>query len=149
MTHFAVLMFAQLVGLKSTHEIQHATVSLFSWQRQGGLAAVKKSTLADANRQVSWRFYRDLFHSLLPLYRHHFDGHKFPVPGDLLTLDSTLIPVCLERFPWATYRTRKGALKLHTLLDHQGHLPRDVVMTDGRVHDLRIARKMRVQPGTT
>jgi hypothetical protein len=148
-THFAVLLYAQLSGLNSTRDLQHATTSLFTWQRAGGLVPVKKSSLADANKRIDWRFYRDLFHGLLPMFRNRFDRHRFPIPGDLLTLDSTLIPVCLNRFPWATYRRRKGALKLHTLLNHDGHIPDDLIMTSGKVHDIRVARTMEITEGTT
>jgi len=145
-THFAVLMFAQLAGLKSTRDIQHATASLFS---MAPLVNVKKSTLAEANKRINWRFYYELFQALFVLFSDRFSRHDFPVPGKLLSLDSTLIPVCLERLPWAKYRTTKGALKLHTLLDHDGLVPQDIVVTNGKVSDIRAARTIPVTPGTT
>ncbi len=145
-THFAVLMFAQLAGLKSTRDIQHATASLFSMDP---LVNVKKSTLAEANKRINWRFYYELFQALFALFCDRFSKHDFPVPGKLLSLDSTLIPVCLERLPWAKYRTTKGALKLHTLLDHDGLIPQDIVITDGKVSDIGAARTMPITSGTT
>lgn len=145
-THFTVLMFAQLAGLKSTRDIQHATASLFS---MAPLVNVKKSTLAEANKRINWRFYYELFQALFALYSDRFSKHNFPVPDKLLSLDSTLIPVCLERIPWAKYRTSKGALKLHTLLDHDGLVPQDIIITDGKVSDIRAARNIPITPGTT
>ena len=55
-------------------------------------------------------------------------------------MDSTLINLCLTIFPWAKYRKMKGALKLHTLLDHSGCLPSFITVTDGKCHDIRVAR---------
>lgn len=55
-------------------------------------------------------------------------------------MDATLIQLCLSAFPWARYRKRKGALKLHTLLDHDGHLPAFLTATHGRVHELQVVR---------
>ena len=147
--HFALLIFAQLTKLESTRDIQHATTALFSGQRADGLIPVKKSTLADANKRINWCFYRDLFYGLLTLFSSNFPRHKFPVPGDLLSLDSSMITLCLSVFKWAKYRTLKGALKLHALLDHNGYILRDMVITNGKVHDITVARKMRFAPGTT
>ena len=48
----------------------------------------------------------------------------------------------------AQYRRTKGAVKLHLLLDHQGLLPSYAVVTEGRVHESRIARTLRFEPGT-
>lgn len=148
-TPFAVLLFAQIAGLKSTREIVHATASLFSWQRKGGLVPVKRSTLSDANRRIHHGFYRELFDALLKKYSHLFSGHKFPLPGKLFTLDSTTIKVCLSQFPWAVFRGNAGAIKLHTLLDNDGNLPADVILTNGKVHDIRPARKMAIVPKAT
>jgi len=55
-------------------------------------------------------------------------------------MDSTLLHLCLSIFPWAKYRERKGALKMHTLLDHNGYLPTFVTVTDGNCHDITIVK---------
>ena len=148
-SHFAVLVYAQLVGLKSLRDIVHATSGLFSYHREGGLVSVKRSTLADANRRVDYHFYRDLFFAILDHHRHLFKKHTFPLPGKLFTLDSTKISVCLKQFPWAVFRKGKGAFKLHTLIDNDGIIPADIVMTDGKVHDIRPARDMEIHPKAT
>ena len=49
-------------------------------------------------------------------------------------------------FSWAKFRVRKGALKLHTLLDHRGHLPSALVITDGKCADIRAARRFHFEP---
>ena len=56
--------------------------------------------------------------------------------------------LCAESFDWARYKQTKGALKLHLVLDHDGHLPCYAVMTEGKTADVTEARKMRFDPGT-
>jgi hypothetical protein len=59
-----------------------------------------------------------------------------------LSLDSTTIPLCLTLFPWAHFRTTKGAVKLHMLLDHDEYLPSFACITDGKKDDRSVARGM-------
>ena len=49
-------------------------------------------------------------------------------------LDSSTIDLCLSLFPWAKFRTTKGAVKIHTLLDIRGSIPSCIIITDGSVH---------------
>ena len=65
-----------------------------------------------------------------------------------MSLDSTVIDLCATLFDWAKFRRTKGAVKLHLLLDHDGYLPSLVVVTEGRCHDVRVARGLRFDPGT-
>jgi hypothetical protein len=60
---------------------------------------------------------------------------KFKVKSKIFLLDSTTISLCLSLFDWASYKTAKGAIKLHTLLDYQGNLPAYVNITDGKTAD--------------
>jgi hypothetical protein len=50
-------------------------------------------------------------------------------------LDASTISLCLSLFDWAKYKTKKGAIKLHTLLDFDGNLPVYVNITDGKTAD--------------
>src|SRR5262249_38666199 len=73
---------------------------------------------------------------------------KFRFKNKLVSLDSTVIDLCASLFDWAKFRQTKGAVKLHLLLDHDGYLPSVVVITEGRRHDVRVARQLRFDPGT-
>ena len=73
---------------------------------------------------------------------------KFRFNNKLVSLDSTVIDLCATLFDWAKFRRTKGAVKLHLLLDHDGYLPSVVVITEGRRHDVRVARTLRFDPGT-
>jgi hypothetical protein len=74
--------------------------------------------------------------------------HKFRFKNKLVSLDSTVIDLCATLFDWAKFRRTKGAVKLHCLLDHDGYLPSVVVITEGKRHDVRVARTLRFDPGT-
>jgi IS4 transposase len=63
-------------------------------------------------------------------------------------LDATVIALCASVFDWAQFRRSKGAVKLHLLLDHDGHLPCFAVVTDGKQHEMQVARQLHFAPGT-
>jgi IS4 transposase len=89
-----------------------------------------------------------VFYQLLSRCREVAGSHGFRFKNKLLSLDATLIELCATVFDWAQYRRTKGAVKLHLLLDQQGLLPSYAVITEGRVHESRIARSLRFEPGT-
>jgi transposase len=110
--------------------------------------APKRSTLAYANEHRPWPLYRSVFYQLLGRCREVAGSHGFRFKNKLLTLDATLIELCASVFDWAQYQRTKGAVKLHLLLDHQGLLPSFALITEGRVHESRVARSLRFEPGT-
>jgi hypothetical protein len=65
-----------------------------------------------------------------------------------MSLDASVIDLCATMFDWAKFRLTKGAVKLHLLLDHDGYLPSFAVITEGKKHEVRVARQMRFTPGT-
>jgi len=62
-------------------------------------------------------------------------------------LDSTLIDLCLSLFPWAQFRKRKAAVKLHTLLDLRGNIPTLIIITQGKIHDVNILDELPLEAG--
>jgi len=148
-SHLAVMLFAQFAGLPSLRRIEEATVALTPSQRRSGLTETPRSTLADANIRIDWMFYRDLFYGLLQQVQRHFPRHHFDLPGKLFSLDSTVIPLCLSLCKWAKFKTRKGGLKLHTLLDHDGYIPNFIRVTPAKVNDVIEGRKFKFNKGDT
>ena len=63
---------------------------------------------------------------------------------NLKIIDSTTIDLCVSVFPWAKFRTRKGAIKLHTVLTEM--LPQCVLVTDGKTHDRRAVQDLHFEP---
>ncbi len=71
-----------------------------------------------------------------------FRQTRFKIKSKILLLDSTTISLCLSLYDWARFRKKKGAIKLHTLLDYDGCLPVYINMTDGKVHDATAAKEL-------
>ena len=135
-----VLLFAQIGGKDSLREIETSLNMHQSKWYHLGLKGIKRSTLSDAMGNRSYKIFEGVFYRLLEKCQSVTPKHRFRFKNPLLTLDSTVIDLCLSIFPWAVFRKRKGAIKLHYLYDHSGSLPSFMVMTDGKHHDVRVAR---------
>ncbi len=75
-------------------------------------------------------------------------GHEFLFSNPLYSLDASTIDLCLSIFPWADFRTTKGAIKIHVGLNHAGYLPEFVTITDGKAHDVTIGRTLQFPKGS-
>jgi len=136
-----VLLFAQAGHKDSLREIETSLrVHQPKWYHIG-LVDIKRSTLSDAMNRRSYEIYEGIFYKLLERCKSLTPKHKFRFKNPLYTLDSTTIELCLTLFPWARFRQRKGAIKLHYLYDHSASLPSFMTMTDGKCHDIRVARE--------
>ena len=109
----------------------------------------RRSTLSYANEHRPWRLYETVFHNLLKRCQTEAEtrNRKFCFKHKLLSLDSTVIPLCLSVFDWAQYKRAKGAAKLHLVLDHDGYLPGYAVITDGKTAYITVAKSMTFAPG--
>jgi transposase len=143
---FVAMLFCHLGRAQSLREICGGLAASEGKLRQLGLPdAPKRSTLAYANQHRPWPLYRAVFYQLLGRCREVAGPQGFRFQNKLLSLDATLIELCAS--VWAQYRRTKGAVKLHLLLDHQGLLPSFALVTEGRVHESRVARTLRFDPG--
>src|SRR5450759_2110742 len=110
---------------------------------------VARSTVADANESRDWRIFADFAQVLIgiarPLYAH--DPIGVDLDQSLYALDSTTIDLCLSLFPWARFRQRKAAVKVHTLLDLHGNIPTFLRITSGDVHDVNILDEIMPEAG--
>lgn len=146
---FVALLFCQLGRAQSLREICGGLASCEGKLSHLGISPPSRSTLAYANEHRPWCLYEAVFHELLGRCRSLGAGRrKFRFKNKLVSLDSTVIDLCVSLFDWAKYRRTKGAVKLHLLLDHDGYLPCMAVITEGRQHDLRVARDLHFEAGT-
>ncbi len=103
--------------------------------------APKRATLSYANEHRPFQIYVELFHELHGLCAGAWRGkRKFRFKNKLFSMDATVIDLCLSLFPWAKFRQTKGAVKVHLLLDHDGYLPVFAHITDGKRHEVGVAR---------
>ena len=144
-TWFNSLLFGQLTGHDSIRAIERVFAHQDLKMASLGLAPVRKSTLADANESRPVQVLEDLFQYMLKrAYAVAPRKHRFKFTGDVFALDSSTIELCLMLCPWARFhheKTGKGAVKLHTAIDVANDLPQFVIITDGRQHDMKVARE--------
>jgi len=147
---YLCMAFAQLTYRESLRDIEAvlraAQPKLY---HMGIRSRISRSTLADANENRDWRIYADFAQILIAQARTLYAREAIGVQLDqtAYALDSTVIDLCLSLFPWAKFRKRKGAVKLHTLLDLRGSIPSLVIITHGNVHDVNILDELPWQPG--
>jgi len=144
------MMFCQLGRAHSLREICQGLQSCEGKLSHLGIdEAPKRSSLAYANEHRAWELYQRLFLVLLERCRRAGPfPKKFRFKNKLVSLDSTVIDLCVSLFDWAKFRRTKGAIKLHLVLDHDGYLPCFGVITEGKVHDVKVAQSLCFEPGT-
>src|SRR3989442_2439954 len=134
---FVAMLFCQLGRAHSLREICGGLASCEGKLKHLGVPeAPKKSTLAYANEHRPWELYRTVFEQTLgkcqSVVAASGGKKKVRFKNKLVSLDSSTIDLCMSIFDWAKFRRTKGAVKLHLLLDHDGHLPSYAVITDGK-----------------
>jgi hypothetical protein len=114
-----------------------------------GISAPAHSTLAYANEHRPWELYQKVFFTLLGRCQNQVVvKKKFRFKNKLVSLDSSVIDLCLSLYDWAKFRRTKGAIKLHLILDHDGYLPSFAVISEGKVSDIKVAHTLKFDPGT-
>ena len=144
------MAFAQLTYRESLRDIESCLRALQSkLYHMGFRGKVSRSTLADANESHHWRIFADFAQGLIATARplHACDLMGVDLHQSLYALDSTTIDLCLSLFPWAKFRQRKAAVKMHTLLDLHGNIPTFIRVTSGAVHDVNVLDEIMPEAG--
>jgi hypothetical protein len=147
---FLCLAFAQLTDRTSLRDIETCLrAQQPKLYHMGFRGRVSRTTLADANEARDWRIYRDFAQVLIAMARDLYRDAAFGVElGDTVyAFDSTTVDLCLSLFPWAQFRRRKSAVKLHTLLDVRGSIPTSVYVTGAQVHDVNLLDQLILEVG--
>ena len=146
---FVAMVFCQLGRAHSLREITGGLRSCEGKLKHLGITAPNRSTLAYANEHRPWQLYQQVFLQLLQRCQSEVQGKKkFRFKNKLVSLDSTIIDLSVTLFDWAKFRQRKGSIKLHLLLDHDGYLPSFAIISEGKVADVKMAPHFRFAPGT-
>jgi len=143
------MAFAQLTYRESLRDIDACLRSMDrKLYHMGFRGRIARTTLADANESHDWRIYSDFAQVLIGIARplHADDPIGVDLTHSLYALDSTTIDLCLSLFPWAKFRQRKAAVKMHTRLDLHGNIPTFISITDGKVHDVNILDRFCQKP---
>lgn len=146
---FVSMLFCQLAQARSLREITDGLRCCEGKLKHLGLAqGPKRSTLSYANAHRPWELYEKLFYDLLGQCQAISPRKKFRFKNRLLSMDSTTVELCATMFDWARWRQAKGAVKLHLLLDHDGHLPIFAHVTDGKTGDVKVAQTLDFPKGS-
>src|ERR1035441_8647033 len=138
---FLCIALAQLTYRESLRDIEACLRSVDGKLYHMGIRGrVSRSTLADANEAHHWRIFADFAQVLIDMARPMYASEPlgFDLDNTVYALDSTTIDLCLSVFPWARFRARKAAIKLHTLLDLRGPISPFIEVSDGKLHDVNI-----------
>jgi hypothetical protein len=146
-THLVSMLYCQFGNCQSIRDISFGLRSATGNLNHLGVSrAPSKSSISYINAHRGWTFFRDVYFSLFKEFK--VKVNRIRLNRKLFILDSTLIPLCLSLFDWAYYRKKKGAIKIHTVLDYDSCLPVFIRMTDGKTSDIEIAEKLSFPKGS-
>ncbi len=144
-THLTTMLFCQFSKLNSLRDVCNGLKSASGNLNHLGITrAPCKSSLSYQNKHRDWRLFQDYYFTMMKKLSGmaRFRQTRFKIKSKILLLDSTTISLCLSLYDWARFRKKKGAIKLHTLLDYDGCLPVYIRMTDGKPHDSTVAKEL-------
>ena len=147
-SQFVTMAMAQLAGRNSLRDIVENVSAQAHRLYHLGSAKLTRSNLSRINKDKPYVLYEALFGKLLNRCQGIAPGHDFRFKHPLYSLDASTIDLCLSVFPWADFRTTKGAIKLHVGLNHAGYLPEFVTITDGKTSDIEAGRALEFPRGS-
>ena len=147
-SQLVALMMVQISGRNSLRDCVDTMTAQAHRLYHLGSAKLSRSNLARINEDKPYTLYEALFGNLLSRCQGRPPGHAFRFKHPLYSLDASTIDLCLSVFPWADFRTTKGAIKLHVGLNHRGYLPEFVAVTDGKTSDIEMGRTLAFPKGS-
>lgn len=148
-SQFVSMVFSQFSGCNPVRDVSNRQKSATGNLNHLGISrAPSKSTIAYQNANRDSGVFRRIFYGLFQYFGQQVcwqrKGFRFKMPIKLL--DSTLVSLTLSVYDWAHYTAKKGAFKMHALLDYDSLLPEFVNITDGKVGDNKAAFDIEINP---
>jgi hypothetical protein len=135
--YFKIMAYGQLSRCFSVREIGDSTAANAKSLYHAGLKPAKRSTLCDAMEKRSHKVFQTIFHGLVEKAQRLAGRMRKKFKDPLRIIDSTTLPLCLAKCPWAAFKQAKGAAKMHLKLDGNSLMPLDACLTNGKVHDVK------------
>ena len=136
------MMFGQLSNRESLSDLVLCLQTQRNkWYHLGIGNSISKSNLAYANEHRDWRIFADFAYLLIAKSRQSItpnDTHELFENHSIYAVDTTTIDLCLNFFWWAKFRKKKGAIRLHTVLDIKTEIPCFIHITDGKTHEVNV-----------
>jgi transposase len=136
-----ILLYAQITEKDSLRDIEAGLLIRHGSWYHLGIETVARSTLSKANEKRSAQIFESLFYAFLQECLHFSADtvQDFSFKNPLYAIDSTTIRLCLALFPWAKFRKKKGAIKLHVLLNIRSQIPELITISTGKQADIKAA----------
>ena len=149
-SHFVTMVFCQFSKSNSLNDVCNGMRSATGDLNHLGVTkAMRRSSLAYNNQHRNWELFQAMYFSLYDQFESTLKKNRKLLPKrKIYLLDSTTIDLCLKVFDWALFRKKKGAIKLHTVLDFDGCMPVFVDMSDGKKHDIKVAQDIEFSSGS-
>jgi hypothetical protein len=149
-THLVSMLFCHFAKSTSVRDISNGLRSATgNLNHLGVRRAPSKSSISYQNERRDADLFKELYYSLLNRLGQQTKQKriKLKIKVPVYLLDATVISLCLSVFDWATFRSSKGAVKMHTLLDYDGKMPVYVNITEGSVGDNKGAYNIPLDKG--
>lgn len=141
-THFKVLLLTQIKRFSGLRSIEIGLKSRISRLYHMGIRRdIKRSTLSDANNKRDPKVLQEIFFHVLGKCKPILPKHKFRFSNEFYSLDATVISLCLTLCKWAKHRKKKSAVKVNTLLNHNGNVPDFLTITSAKHHDSKVSKE--------
>jgi transposase len=151
MNQMLVMIYAQITSRSSLRETALCLAAMGAQRYQCGIRGkVPRSSLADANEVRDYRIFRDVALCMIAQARKELpvDPELKALDAEIYALDATTIDLCLKLFPWARFRRRKAAVKLHTLMDLRVQIPVFITVSDAKFHEIHTLDTLQIEPGS-
>lgn len=145
---FVTMVVGQLTGRNSLRDIVENMSAQTHRLYHLGSGKLSRSDLSRINEEKPYALYEALFERLLACCQAKVPAHDFRIKNPLYSLDTSTIDLCLSTFPWADFRSTKGAIKLHVGLNHGGYIPEFVTVTEGKTSDIEVGRRVDFPKGS-
>ncbi|MBK7345004.1 MAG: IS4 family transposase [Saprospiraceae bacterium] len=143
-THFVSMIFMQITELTSLRDISNGLMSATGNLNHLGITKPpRKSSMSYINKHRTFEVFQDIYFKLLDRMEPSLQRQRMyarNLKRKIFIMDASIIPLCHSLFDWAKFRTRKGAVKLHAVLDYDTGLPSYAFLSDGKKHEINVAR---------
>jgi hypothetical protein len=146
-----VMLFAQCTSKKSLRDICATFKSISNRFYHLGINEISRNNLSNALSKRSAELFEKLFYILLEKVQKETGSKKdkrFRFKNRLIAIDSTTISLCLSLCMWASFRSKKGGVKVHTMYDIKRQIPDFMIITEARKHDHTAVIDMPFRRGT-
>lgn len=146
-----VMMFSHITQKRSLRDICTGLQSVRNHWYHIGLGSVSRNNLSHSLSKRSHEVFENTFYHLLSRFQHAFSERKdnrFRFKNNIKAIDSTSISLCMSLYAWASYRSTKSGIKVHTMYDVKKRIPDFMVITDGRSHDHTVVKQMPIEENT-